>query len=264
MSGAFYIPKPENGAAWVTGASAGIGKAVCERLVADGWTVYATARSAEKLDAMAAASGGKLIAAPGDVTDVEAMAGIVARIEAAHGLDLAILNAGVYIPMRAQEFNAADAKKHYDVNLTGVSNCLAPAMAGMLARKTGCLAMVASVAGYRGLPRASAYGATKAALINMAEALAYDLHPAGVRMSIICPGFVETDATAVNEFDMPFLMKTDQAAERIVAGLKKPLFEITFPKRFSYILKSLRILPARWYIRVGSKLMGWDKITAQD
>ena len=259
-NGANYIPKPEHGAAWVTGASAGIGAALSQRLAAEGWTVYVTARSAEKLSAIAASSNGKIIAAPGDVTDPDAMTAIVERIEAAEGLALAVLNAGVYIPMRAQEFNVADAKKHYDVNLLGVSNCLAPAMERMLARGTGCLALVGSVAGYRGLPRASAYGATKAALINMAEALAYDLHPAGVRISIINPGFVETDATSVNDFKMPMIMQTDQAAERIVKGLARPKFEICFPLRFAYILKSMRLLPARWYFWLGTKSMGWDEI----
>jgi len=259
MSGADYIPLPGHGAVWLTGASAGIGKAVAARLVENGWTVYVTARSEDKLNAMAEGSHGRIIPAPGDVTDPEAMKAIVERIEAEHGLALAILNAGVYIPMTAQEFNVEDAKKHFDVNLQGVVNGLVPAMQVMLAKKRGCLALVASVAGYRGLPKAGAYGATKAALINMAEALAYNLYPEGVRISLICPGFVETDATSVNDFDMPFLMQTDEAAKRIVDGLQTTKFEITFPRRFSYMLKAFRLLPAKWYIALGRKAMGMDK-----
>ncbi len=259
MNGADYIPRPDHGAVWLTGASAGIGKAVTARLVEDGWTVYITARSEDKLVAMAEGSGGKIIPAPGDVTDPEAMEKIVARIEAGHGLALAILNAGVYIPMTAREFNVEDAKKHFDVNLQGVVNGLVPAMQVMLAKNRGCLALVSSVAGYRGLPKAGAYGATKAALINMAEALAYNLYPEGVRISLICPGFVETDATSVNEFDMPFLMQPEDAANRIVDGLRTKKFEITFPRRFSYMLKSFRFLPAKWYIALGRKAMGMDK-----
>jgi len=258
-SGADYIPRPGHGAAWLTGASAGIGKAVVARLVEDGWTVYVTARSEGKLAAMAEGSNGRVIPAPGDVTDPEAMKAIVARIEGEHGLALAILNAGVYIPMTAQEFNVEDAKKHFDVNLQGVVNGLVPAMQAMLAKKKGCLALVASVAGYRGLPKAGAYGATKAALINMAEALAYNLYPEGVRISLICPGFVETDATSVNDFDMPFLMQTDEAAKRIVDGLQTTKFEITFPRRFSYMLKAFRFLPTKWYIALGRKALGMDK-----
>ncbi len=258
--GRTYIPKPEHGAAWITGASAGIGRAVALRLASEGWTVYATARSEEKLQSLQTEGGERIIPAPGDVTDAEAMAGIVARIEGVEGLALAIFNAGVYVPMRAQEFTAEAAAQHFDVNLQGVVNGLAPAMRGMIERKTGCLALVASVAGYRGLPKAAAYGATKAALINMAEALAYDLHPAGVRISVINPGFVETDATAVNDFDMPFLMQTDEAAERIVDGLKTSAIEIAFPRRFAIILKTMRFLPTRAYLWLGRKAMGWDKI----
>lgn len=258
--GQSYIPKPEHGAAWITGASAGIGRAIALRLASEGWTVYATARSEEKLANLQAEGGGRIIPAPADVTDTETMAQIVSTIENAEGLALAIFNAGVYEPMRAHEFTAEKAGRHFDVNLQGVVNGLAPAMHGMIARKTGCLALVASVAGYRGLPKAAAYGATKAALINMTEALAYDLHPAGVRISVINPGFVETDATAVNDFDMPFLMQTDEAAERIVEGLKTPTIEIAFPRRFAFILKAMRFLPVGWYLRLGRKAMGWDKI----
>ena len=259
MNGADYIPRPGHGAAWLTGASSGIGKAVAARLVEDGWTVYITARSGDKLNEMAASSGGKLIAAPGDVTDPEAMKAIVERIDAAEGLALAILNAGVYIPLPANEFTVEDAKKHFDVNLQGVVNGLVPAMQSMLSRKTGCLALVSSVAGYRGLPKSGAYGATKAALINMAEALAFNLYPEGVRISLICPGFVETDATAVNDFEMPFLMQPGEAADRIVDGLKTKKFEITFPRRFSYMLKAFRLLPAKTYIWLGRKALGMDK-----
>ncbi len=258
-NGADYIPRPGHGAAWITGASAGIGAAVAGKLVENGWTVYITARSEEKLAAMAAASGGRMIAAPGDVTDPAAMEAIVARIEAEQGLALAILNAGVYIPMTAAEFNVEDARKHFDVNLQGVVNGLVPAMRTMLTKNTGCLALVASVAGYRGLPKAGAYGATKAALINMAEALAYNLYPEGVRISLICPGFVETDATSVNDFDMPFLMQTDEAARRIVDGLQTTKFEIAFPRRFAFLLKSFRFLPAKWYIALGRKALGMDR-----
>lgn len=263
MNGAEYIPRPGHGAAWLTGASAGIGKAVAARLVEDGWTVYVTARSEDRLREMAAGvvagSSGSIIPAPGDVTDPEAMKAIVARIEAEHGLALAILNAGVYIPMTARDFTVEDARKHFDVNLQGVVNGLVPAMQAMLAKNRGCLALVASVAGYRGLPKAGAYGATKAALINMAEALAYNLYPEGVRISLICPGFVETEATSVNDFEMPFLMQADEAANRIVDGLRTTKFEIAFPRRFAFLLKSFRLLPAKWYIALGRKAMGMDK-----
>lgn len=249
---------PADGAAWVTGASAGIGKAVAERLADEGWTVYATARNAEALAAMAAARPDRIRALPCDVTDRAAMEAAVATIAADGPLALTILNAGLYIPMRAQEFDAGEAAKTFDVNLNGVANGLDPVLKHMIARRDGHVALTASVAGYRGLPRASAYAATKAALIAMAESLAFDMIDLGVRISIICPGFVKTEATAVNDFDMPFVIGTDEAAKRIVDGLKAPGFEIAFPRRFEFILKTLGLLPNRWYFAVMRKMMGWD------
>lgn len=250
---------PQDGAAWITGASAGIGKAVAERLADEGWTVWVTARSKEPLEAMAAARPGKIRPLPCDVTDRAAMAAAVETITAEGPLALAILNAGLYIPMRAQEFNAGDAAKTFDVNLNGVANGLDPVLKHMIARRDGHVALTASVAGYRGLPRASAYSATKAALIAMAESLAYDMIDLDVRISIICPGFVKTEATSVNDFEMPFVMETDEAAKRIVEGLKKPGFEIAFPRRFELLLKTLGLLPNRWYLAVMRKMMGWDE-----
>ena len=227
----------------MTGASSGIGEALTKKLAAEGWTVYATARSAEKLEALAA-DHPNILAAAGDVTDPDAMARIVERIRRDGPLALAVLNAGVYLPMRAQEYDAAEAAKTFDVNLTGVSNCVDPVLKALFAQNRGCVALVASVAGYRGLPRAAPYSATKAALIAMAESLAFDLAPRGLRISVINPGFVETEATAVNDFDMPFLMKTDEAAEKIVAGLKRSGFEIAFPTPFVLILKTIGLLRA--------------------
>ena len=251
--------RPGDGAAWITGASAGIGRATALALADKGWTVWATARSSEKLDKLAAERPGKIRALPCDVTDREAMAAAVATIEAESPLALTILNAGLYIPMRAQEFDAGEAAKTFDVNLNGVANGLDPVLKSMIARRDGHVAITASVAGYRGLPRAAAYAATKAALINMAECLAYDLIDLNVRISVICPGFVKTEATDVNDFDMPFVIETEEAARRIVTGLEKPGFEIAFPTRFEMLLKTIGLLPNRAYLAVMRKLMGWDK-----
>jgi NADP-dependent 3-hydroxy acid dehydrogenase YdfG len=251
------VVTPKDGAAWVTGASAGIGRATALALADRGWTVHATARSRDALEALAAERPGKIIPQPGDVTDTSRMAEIVRAIEADTPLALAILNAGVYLPMRAQEFDAAQAAKTFDVNLTGVANCLDPVLKTMIARKHGHVALTASVAGYRGLPRAAAYSATKAALIAMAEALAFDLIDLNVRISVLNPGFVQTEATAVNDFEMPFLMTPETAARRIVEGLAKPGFEIAFPRRFALILRTIGLLPNRAYFAVVRKALGW-------
>ncbi|MGF1447750.1 MAG: SDR family NAD(P)-dependent oxidoreductase [Pikeienuella sp.] len=256
------VMRPADGAAWVTGASGGIGRAVTLALAAEGWTVYATARSADKLAALASEAGGpgRVVPLPADVTDLAAMEAACAEITDAGPLALAILNAGIYKPMRAQNFDAEAAKQTFDVNLTGVSNCLAPVLRHMIGRRDGCIALTASVAGYRGLPNAAAYSATKAGLIAMAEALAMDLVDLGVRISVINPGFVETEATSVNEFEMPMLMKPEAAAAKIVDGLKKTRFEIRFPWQFAAFLRLIGTLPNRWYIWAVRKALGWDKM----
>jgi NADP-dependent 3-hydroxy acid dehydrogenase YdfG len=251
------VMRPADGVAWVTGASAGIGRATALVLADRGWTVHVTARSAEALEALAAERPGRIVPQPGDVTDQARMAAIVAAIEASAPIALAILNAGIYLPMRAQEFDAAKAAQTFAVNLNGVANGLDPLLKAMIARRRGHVALTASVAGYRGLPRAAAYSASKAALIAMAEALAFDLIDLGVRISVLNPGFVETEATAVNDFKMPFLMTTETAARRIVEGLEQPGFEIAFPRRFAMILRAIGLLPNRAYFAVVRKALGW-------
>ena len=258
------VVRPTDGAAWVTGASGGIGRAVVQRLAQDGWTVYATARNSDTLAEIAEASTGpgRIVPAPGDVTDAARMAEIVAGIVSERPLALAILNAGIYTPMRAQAFDAKIAAKHFDVNLTGVANGLDPVLKHMIARRSGHVALTASVAGYRGLPNATAYSPTKAALIAMAEALAMDLIDLGVRISVINPGFVDTEATSVNEFEMPMLMQPDAAAEAIVRGLGRPGFEIRFPWQFALVLRAMRLVPNRAYFWLVRKALGWDKMDA--
>ncbi len=253
------IVRPAGGAAWITGASEGIGRATALRLCAEGWSVHATARSLPDLEALKldARGPGQVVPAPGDVTDPAAMAAIVEGITRERPLALAILNAGVYLPMRAETFRAAAARTMIDVNLGGVANGLEPVLKHMIAQRRGHVAITASVAGYRGLPDAAIYSATKAGLIAMAEALAMDLVDLGVRISVINPGFVETKATSVNAFEMPFLMAPDEAAKRIVDGLKRPGFEIVFPRRFAFLLRLVGALPNRAYIAAIRRMTGW-------
>ena len=255
------VMRPADGAAWITGASGGIGRATALRLADKGWTVYATARGADELEALAGdvTGPGRVIPLPGDVTDAAAMEQAVARITAEGSLALVILNAGVYTPMRATNFEAATAAKMLDVNLKGVTNALDPVLKAMIGAGSGHIAITASVAGYRGLPDAAVYSATKAGLIAMCEALAMDLVDLGIRISVINPGFVDTEATSVNEFEMPFLMQPDEAARRIVEGLERPGFAITFPRRFSAILRVIGWLPNQAYIWAVRKATGWGQ-----
>ncbi|MEQ8739283.1 MAG: SDR family NAD(P)-dependent oxidoreductase, partial [Hoeflea sp.] len=152
-----------------------------------------------------------------------------------------------------------DFDKTFAVNLSGVVNGLVPAIERMKARGRGQLAIVSSVTGYGGLPTSAAYGATKAALINLAESLKFDLDKLGVRIQVICPGFVDTPATADNAFTMPALMQPGDAASRIASGLKSSSFEITFPRRFTYVLKALQFLPYGAYFGLINAATGWKK-----
>ena len=233
--------------AWVTGAGKGIGRAVARKLAQDNWRVAVSARTRADLDSLAAeCPTGSIEVFPVDITDKEAVFQTVVAIETAMGaLDLALLNAGTHTPMQVADFDIDAFRKLCDVNLMGNVHCLGALMPRFIDRGHGTLAVVASVAGYRGLPTSAAYGATKAGLINMCEALQPDLARHGVGLKLINPGFVETPLTDRNTFPMPFLITAEQAAEAIVKGLNGRAFEIAFPWRFAAIMKLIRLLPNR-------------------
>jgi NAD(P)-dependent dehydrogenase (short-subunit alcohol dehydrogenase family) len=249
--------------AWVTGASSGIGAALALELAASGGVVAATARSGDKLSVLAtkaSAAGGRVVAFEGDVTDADAIKAIVSMIEAELGpIDLAVLNAGAFTPVTVAPFDLDAVRKTFDVNLGGTAACLAAILPAMTTRRAGRIVIVASVTGYGGLPSSAAYGATKAGLINLAESLKFDLDLWGVSIQVVNPGFVDTPATEQNKFKMPALLKPEDAARRIVRGIERGGFEITFPKRFTYVLKALRLLPYPAYFWLIAKATGWDK-----
>lgn len=229
--------------AWVTGASTGIGRELVLQLAAAGVRVAATARSADKLADLARISP-NIVPAPCDVSDRVAMGEAHAQIIAAFGkLDLAILNAGVWDQAPASRFDAGRAAETLTVNFLGLANAVEPLVAEMVARKGGHIALVSSVAGYRGLPLAAYYAPSKAAAISLAEVLNGELPRHGVKVSVINPGFVETPMTAVNTFPMPYMIKADDAARRILRGLQKGRFEIVFPWQMMAMMKFTRLLP---------------------
>jgi NADP-dependent 3-hydroxy acid dehydrogenase YdfG len=236
--------------AWVTGASSGIGAALCLGLAERGWTVAASARRVDRLLALAAdgRAAGRIHPVPVDVTDEKAVGEAVAAIEAQWGpVHTAVLNAGDYAPMPARSFDTALFRHLIEVNYLGVVHGIGAVLPRQLARARGRIFVTASVAGYRGLPLAAPYGATKAALINLAESLRAELDGSGVEVRLINPGFVRTDLTAKNAFHMPALIDAQTAAARILRELDGTAFEITVPRRFAYALKLLRMLPYRLY-----------------
>ncbi len=244
--------KPEDGIAWVTGASDGIGRALALRLAGQGWRVAVTARRAAELDALAAeAAEGRIVAFAGDITDPARMAEIVAAIERQLGpIALAVLNAGVYDLAERDGFVRERVMRAVEVNLGGAVNCLAPLLPAMLARRRGQIALVASLAGYGGVPGSLAYGSSKAALITMAEALRLTYAGAGLTIQVVNPGFVATAMTAPNDYPMPFMMSAEAAAARICAGLARGGFEIAFPRRLVWPMKLAGLLPYPLWLRI--------------
>lgn len=249
--------------AWITGASSGIGRAVALRLARDGWLVAASARDGDAMRTLAdeaREAAGAVEPWPLDVTDADATVRAAAGIETTHGaLDLVIFNAGTHKPMGAADFDPQIVRTLLDVNLMGVANGLAAVLPGFLRRRSGQIMVVASLAGYRGLPTAAAYGASKAGLINMAEALRPELARQGVTLTLVNPGFVRTPLTDLNTFEMPFLMEVEAAADRIVAAIGSRRFEVVFPRRFAWLLKVARCLPYAVYFAIVGRLRGNER-----
>lgn len=235
---------------WVVGASTGIGLAFAQAIAAQGARVAMSARNAERLGGAGRTVPGSILL-PMDATRAEDWA--AARDELIWhfgGLDVLVLNAGTYMPQRAFDFGMQQVRGVFETNVLGVYEGLAACLPRMLAQDGGHVVIVASVAGYGGLPRALAYGPSKAALINLAESLWLDLAPRGIGVSLVNPGFVATPLTAQNDFHMPALITPERAARYMLEGLAAGHFEIHFPRRFSLLLKLLNYLPYGVYLRL--------------
>ena len=196
------------------------------------------------------------MALPLDVTDKQALQAAAQQVHMALGLDVVVYCAGVYQPQRATQYQLASMEQHMAVNYHGALYVLDAVLPMLLAQGRGHISLVSSVAGYRGLPQSLAYGPSKAALPHLAEALYLDLQDSGIGVSVINPGFVETPLTAQNQFTMPALITSEQAALHILQGWRDGLFEINFPKRFTRWLQLLRILPYRWYFSLVRRATG--------
>lgn len=240
---------------WLVGASTGIGRATAIALHIAEAQVIVSARSAAPLAELSAQYPG-LQTIQLDATDEARVKAVAQKLIAEGGLDLVMYCAGVYQPLRAQEISSAIMTQHMQVNYIGAVFVTQAVLPAMLAAKRGHLSYVSSVAGFRGLPKSLAYGPTKAAMINMAEALYIDLHDEGLGVSVINPGFVETPLTSQNTFRMPALIKPEQAAHEIMVGWKNGQFEMHFPKRFTAWLKLMRCLPYSVYFKMTRKFTG--------
>jgi short-subunit dehydrogenase len=231
---------------WITGASSGIGAEVARELARRGARVAATARGADALAELASADP-RISAHPGDTTDAEEMMRVAEEIRSSMGpIDIALLNAGTYRPVLPSEFTADLFRPQVEVNIMGTVNCIQAVLPDMLARRSGRIAVVASVTAFAALPMAAAYGATKAFLISMSESLRADLEgeDTGVEVTVVAPGFVTSPLTAQNDFAMPFLIEAPEAARIIADGLERGDPEIAFPRRMTFAMKAIgRFLP---------------------
>lgn len=234
---------------WVIGASSGIGEACSKALFAAGAKVALSSRRVDRLSQLTnAVNPSDYLVLGLDVANTDAIEHAHQRIvEAWGGIDLLLFVSGMYEPMRAEDFSIDVAERTIDINLLGPMRAVATVLPNMLKNDAGHIAIVGSVAGYSGLPKALAYGPSKAAIINFCEILYYDLLPKGIGVHMISPGFVATEATAQNDFEMPALISAEEAAKEILSGIQKGEFDIHFPKRFSGFLKFLRILPYPLY-----------------
>ncbi|MBP2548423.1 short-subunit dehydrogenase [Neorhizobium galegae] len=242
--------------AWVTGASSGIGRAVALRLARDGWRVIVSARSADKLSALAAQDPQRIFAFPLDVTDRAAALATADAVRQSHGpIDLALFCAGTYRRDSVRAFDSRDLADTFNLNVIGTGHTLEAVIPDMIARHQGEIAVVASVAGLVGLPGGGFYGASKAALNNLCQALYPELEREGVRLRIINPGFVDTPLTQKNDFPMPFLISSEKAADAIVDGLKTGRYEIIFPWKMAVSIKLLAALPKSLLFRLTRKML---------
>lgn len=246
---------------WITGGGSGIGLAVAKKLVASGAQVVISGRHEQALlqtceQVNQPTLVGALHPLVCDVTSLASVQAAWQTLRVDHGVpDLVLLNAGNHQPVSLEDFTPEPFTQLMAVNYFGVVNCLSVLLPDLLSRQRGQIGVVASVAGYCGLPTAAAYGGSKAALINTCEALYPELRAQGIQLSLINPGFVKTPLTDKNTFAMPFLIEPDQAADAIIRGLQSRRFEIAFPRIFVMLLKVLRLLPYSLYFRLTRKLL---------
>jgi short-subunit dehydrogenase len=233
----------------ITGASSGIGAELARVLARRGWSVALLARRTDLLDEVAGSIGASAVAVPCDVTDADSVRAAVRSGEEALGgpFDLAVANAGVGGPTHATKFNVSNAERMVRVNILGMMYLFDAVMPGMVERRSGRFAGVASLAGLRGLPTSSVYSATKSAMQSFLEASRGELALYGIKVTTVNPGFIDTPMTEKNKFKMPFLMNVGDAARIIADGIERGARVVEFPWPLSLALRIVRFFPAALY-----------------
>jgi NAD(P)-dependent dehydrogenase (short-subunit alcohol dehydrogenase family) len=245
---------------WLTGASSGIGAALAEQLLEQGHQLALGGRHAERLEPLAQRFPGQVLLAVGDLDDGEQVARIAEQIKHAWGaLDLVILNAGTCEYLEPGHFDPALVERVMRTNLLGVSHCLAAAIPLLHAGNRPHLVVVGSSVSWLALPRAGAYGASKAAVRYLVESLRIDLANEGIDVTLVSPGFVDTPLTRRNDFPMPNLWSATRAASHIAKRLARRPLEINFPGGFTLVMRLLGLLPASLRLALGRRLARKEK-----
>jgi len=245
---------------WITGGSSGIGFATAKHFLKNNWIVIISSSNIEKLTN----AKNKIINNDNianlhiikcDITDKKEVTTTITFIENNIGnINIAVLNAAAYSPNKNQEFDIENYELLINVNLKGTLYCI-DALKKVMKNKGNTIAIVSSPIGYRGWPTSGAYGMTKAAQLNLSESLFFDFKKIGINIRVINPGFIDTEATRLNSFKMPFLKSAEFAAEKIYKGLVyKKRFEIYFPFLIVFFVKILRIMPYRLYFYLWKKI----------
>ena len=241
---------------WITGASSGIGKAVAIKFAENGWIVAASARRENLLNELKEINE-NIYPFPLDVTNIDKCKLVTTNIiNQFRNIDICLFGTGMHDPKSEKKFNLEKVREIMEVNYFGTMNSINSIYDYFSEKKNGQISIISSVAGYRGLPAAGAYCASKAALTSFAESLNFDMQMKNVRVSLVSPGFIKTPMTDQNDFPMPMIKSPEFAANEIYKGLTvKRGFEIHFPKAFTYFLKFLQILPSGIYFKLVSKGM---------
>lgn len=232
---------------WLVGASEGLGRALAERLSAAGAEVILSARSADRLAEVATTLAGPSMTLPVDVADT---ASVRRAADAAGQIDGVVFLAGLYWPMAAQGWNADQVETMCDVNFTGCARVIGAALPAMVARGTGHVVITGSLSGFRGLPGAIGYGASKAGVMALAESMQADLRGSGIVVQVANPGFIRTRLTDKNSFTMPFLMEPAEAADHMFRHMQTDRFKVSFPTVFSWLFRLSQFLPDWAYYRI--------------
>jgi short-subunit dehydrogenase len=232
---------------WLTGATSGIGYALAKALLDEGHHLILTGRRQEALDDMAREAGEQVTTARADTTSKEDLAAVRAQLEREKTVQVAILNAGTCEYLDVADYSSDVIEKNIHTNVIGTARSVEAVLPSLrAARKQGLparLVIVSSSAWWFPFGRAEGYGASKAALTYFAQSLRADLAPEGIGVTVVSPGFVKTPLTDKNDFPMPFLISAEEAAQKIMKGLKKGKSEIQFPKRFTWMLRVFGALP---------------------